>query len=269
MKWIFLTVVKSPAVHFAVLGIIVSGLYTSLKPPDREIIHVTTQTIDALVQQRESIVPNLVTPEERQLLTQAHIEDEVLLREAYKRGFDKSNYRVRKQLLNLMRTSLSDVIPEPSSAQLRAFYHEHQARYRTSPSRSFDQVFFAFNSTEQPQDPAQFLKQLQRATGFASLGVYSPLGNTFSKVPFEFTAGTFGKPFARTVSELSLHTWHGPIESFRGIHYVRVTAAHDSELPPFEQIASALRTEYVLQKNRESQQQKIDGLMKHYKIVVE
>lgn len=269
MKWIFLTVVKSPALHFAILGVIVSGLYTHLKPPDRETIHVTTQTIDALVQQRESIVQNSVTPEERQSLTQAHIEDEVLLREAYKRGFDKSNYRVRKQLLNLMRASLSDVTPEPSVAQLRAFYDEHQGRYQISPSRSFEHVFFAFNSTEQPQDPAQFIQQLQEVSDFSSLGEYSPMDKTFSKTPFEFAAGMFGKPFAQTVFKLPLNTWRGPIESFRGIHYVRVTATHDPELPPFEQMESALRSEYFLQKNRERQQKKVDGLMKHYKIVVE
>ncbi len=219
MKWILLTIIKSPALHFVVLGIIASALYMYLKPLDRETIHVTTQTIDALVQQRESIVPNPVTPKERQLLIQSHIEDEVLLREAYKRGFDKSNYRVRKQLLNLMRTSLSDVIPEPSVAQLRVFYDEHQDRYQTSPSRSFEHVFFAFNSSKQPPDPAPFIEQLQETTDVASFGEFSPLGNAFSKASFEYIAGTFGKPFAQTVFKLTLNT------SIRGLGWERAYIA--------------------------------------------
>ena len=119
MKVTLTPVLKSPILHFIVLG---SVAYTYLKPTDRETITVTTQTIDALVQQRESITQNPFTPAERQSLIQEHIEDEILLREAYKRGFDKNDYRVRKRLLNIMRSSLSEVIPEPSVTQLRAFY---------------------------------------------------------------------------------------------------------------------------------------------------
>ena len=58
--------------------------YTHLKPPDRETIRITTQTIDALVQQWESMTQKPTTPEERQIIIQGHIEDDILLREAYK-----------------------------------------------------------------------------------------------------------------------------------------------------------------------------------------
>lgn len=269
MKRMFLAVFTSPVLHFAVLGVIAFGLYTYVKPIDRETIHVTTQTIDTLVQQRESLLENPITPEARELLIKSHIEDEVLLREAYKRDFDKNDYRVRKRLLGIMRSSLSDVVAEPSVAQLRVFYDEHQERYRTSSSRSFEQVFFAFNSTKKPQNSAQFIAQLREATAPTSLGEFSQLGHTFGKAPFEYIAGTFGKSFAQTVFEMPLHTWRGPIESSRGVHYVRVTATHDPELPPFEQMESALRSEYLLTKTRESQQQKVQDLMKNYNIVVE
>ncbi|NNL75401.1 MAG: hypothetical protein HKO68_03600, partial [Desulfobacterales bacterium] len=52
-------------------------------------------------------------------------------------------------------------------------------------------------------------------------------------------------------------------------HYVRVTAEHDPELPPFEKMESYLRTEFFLQKSRESQMRKIDDLSKNYEVVVE
>ena len=59
------------------------------------------------------------------------------------------------------------------------------------------------------------------------------------------------------------------MESFRGIHYVRVTSTHEPELPPFEEMESYLRTDYLMIKSRESQQRKIEELMKNYEIVVE
>lgn len=269
MKLFFSSLLKSPGLHFILLGTIAFVAYTHLKPPDRETIHITTQTIDALVQQQESITQHPVTPEQQQSIIEGHIEDEVLLREAYQRGFDKNDYRVRKRLLNVMRTSLSEVIPEPTAAQLRAYYEANRERYLTSPSRSFEQVYFSFASNELPEDPQTFIHQLERTDDISKLGEYSLLGNRYTRSSFQITAATFGKPFALAVFELPLNRWQGPIESFKGVHYVRVTENHDPELPPFEQMESYLRTEYFIQKSRENQTDKIAELMKNYEIVVE
>ena len=270
MKAIMNPVLKSPILHFILLGIVAFVAYIQLKPPDRETIHITTQTIDALVQQRESIAQKAITPEARQSIIEGHIEDEILLREAYKRGFDKNDYRVRRRILNIMRTSLSEVIPEPSIAQLRAFYEANKKRYLTSPARSFEQVYFSFTSAKLPEKPEHFIKQLKEAKEIAGLGDYSlTLSNRYSKSSFQTTAITFGKPFAQAVFDMPLNQWRGPVESFQGIHYVRVAAEHEPELTPFEQMESYLRQDYILRKTRENQVAKIDELRKNYVVVVE
>ena len=269
MKLLVTSVLRSPIVQFILLGIAAFAVYSHLKPPARDIIKVTTQTIDALVQQRESITRNPVTPEGRQALIAGHIEDEILLREAYKRGFDKNDYRVRKRILNLMRSSLNEVIPEPSPAQLRAFYEENKERYLTSPSRSFEHVYFSFAGAKLPDKPELFIRQLQETDDITGLGEFSLSGNQFSKATFQTTAITFGKPFAQIVFEMPLNQWRGPIESFRGIHYVRVSDVHPPELPPFEKIESYLRTDYFLTKGRQTQTDKIAELRKNYDVIVE
>ena len=270
MKTIRSSVLKSPIFHFIVLGTAVFAAYSFLKPPDRETITVTTQTIDALVQQRESITQSPTTPEERQKLIEGHIEDEILLREAYKRGFDKNDFRVRKRILNLMRSSLSEVIPEPSVAQLRSYYAENKQRFLTSPSRSFEQIYFSFAGANQPENPQQFLEQLKALSDTSGLGEFSvSMGNRFTKASFQTIAANFGKPFAQAVFDLPVNQWRGPIESFRGIHYVRIMAVHPPELPPFEQMESFLRTDYFIQKARQSQIDKIAELRKNYDVVVE
>jgi len=261
---------KAPVPIFVVLGVVAFALYAHLKPPDSETILVTTQTIDALVQQQESITQNPVTAEERQTLVEGHIEDEILLREAYKRGFDKNDYRVRKRILNIMRSSLSEVVPEPSVAQLRAFYEENKDRYRTSPSLSFEHVYFSFASAQQPEDPERFLEKLEAMSNVSGMIKVSTTSlKKFRGASFQRIAMDFGKPFAQALFELPLNQWSGPIESFRGIHYVRVTATHDPQLPPFEEMESYLRTDYFLQKSRNSQQRKIDEMREDYEIILE
>jgi peptidyl-prolyl cis-trans isomerase C len=263
------SLLKSPLLHFILIGAIAFVAYSHFKPPDRETIHITTQTIDALVRQQESITQHPVTPGQRQSIIESHIEDEVLLREAYQRGFDKNDYRVRKRLLQIMRTALSEVIPEPTVAQLRAYYEANRERYLTSPSRSFDHVYFSFSSNELPEDPQMFFQKLEGTADISKLGEYSLLGNRHIKSSFQTTAATFGKPFAQAVFALPVNRWQGPVKSFRGLHYVRVIGNHGPELPPFEQMESYLRTDYFMVKGRESQMRKIEELMKNYEIVVE
>ena len=62
MKPVLITVLKSPVLHFILLGTIAFAAYSHLKPPDRETIQVTTQTIDALILQQESIAQHPVSP---------------------------------------------------------------------------------------------------------------------------------------------------------------------------------------------------------------
>lgn len=269
MKKVLMSVLKSPILHFLVLGVVAFLFYDHFKPAGRETIHITTRTVVALVRQRESITRNPVTPKERQEIIDRHIEDEILLREAYKRGFDKNDYRVRKRILNIMRASLGEVVPEPSAPQLRAFYEENKERYRTSPSRTFEQVYFSFASPDKPENPKQFLEQLKNTPDITKVGESSRMGKKFRKASFRTMAITFGKPFAETLFELPLDRWRGPVESSRGVHFIRVIQSHKPELPSFEKMEPYLWTKYLMRKDRDAQQQKIDRLRKGYDVLVE
>jgi len=262
-------VVKSPILHFIIMGVVAYLLYILFKPAPTETIYITMQTIDALIQQQESIMQNPISEEEKEILIAGHIEDEILLREAYKRGLNQNDYRVRKRLLNMMRTSLGEVIPEPSVAQLNVFYEENKERYQTSPSLSFEHIYFSFVNVAQPEDPDKFIQKLNNTSDVSTLGEYFQMGNRFLKSSFSLVASSFGKPFADHVFKLPLNNWSGPVESIHGTHYVIITENHKPEVPPFENIESYLRDDYFLQKSREVQQRKIDELRKNYNIIVE
>ncbi len=86
-------ILKSPILHFVIVGVIAYLLYIVFKPVNTETIYITTQTIDALIQQQKSITQNPITEEEKENLIAGYIEDEILLREAYKRGINENVFR--------------------------------------------------------------------------------------------------------------------------------------------------------------------------------
>ena len=259
---------RLPILHFIIIGGLLFFIYEKLKPEGKEIVSITSQTIDALIQQQAELQQYQVTDEQREELIRGHIEDEVLLRVAYSRGLDKNDFRVRKRILSLVRSSLTEVIPEPTYSQLQAYFDENIDQYTTDSAWSFQQVYFNFNSKKLPPDPGAFKKSLFSSYS-EELGDFSGYGTPRSKISFDQMAGTYGKKFAEDVINAPVDSWIGPINSNLGTHYLKVTEIHNPEIPTFDQIESYLKQDYVFRKTRALQEDKIRALSDQFIIVVE
>ena len=262
-------ILHSPFLHFILIGMALFFLYEKFKPQSRELITVTSQTIDALVQQQEELQQMPVSEEQREQIIQNHIEDEILLKVAYDRGLDKNDFRVRQRILSLVRSSLTEIIPEPTYTQLQAFYKENRAEYLSDTSWSFQQVYFNFNSEKLPEDPDIFLAQISKKENPDELGDFTAMGGPRTKVSFNELARSYGKDFASQVSGAPQNIWIGPIESISGIHYLKIYAQHHPELPSFKQMENYLRQDYIFRKTLELQENKIRELSSQFEIEVE
>jgi len=85
---------NNPLFHFVFIGIAVYFLYIAFIPQNTETITITQQTINAIIQADESITLGKVTEERKQNLIENHIEEEVLLREAFKHDLYEKDFRV-------------------------------------------------------------------------------------------------------------------------------------------------------------------------------
>lgn len=98
MNRIWALVRHEPLVHFLALAALLFVLDQVFSSTQKEKIIVDEQTADFLIKQREDLELRKLTPEERQETIAAFIEDEILYREAYKRGLDKGDTRMRRNL---------------------------------------------------------------------------------------------------------------------------------------------------------------------------
>lgn len=157
-------ILKSPILHFIIIGAVAYVLFIQLFPRSKDAIVITPQIIDALVRNEQSLIPVEMKEERKQELIKNFIDEEVMLKDAYKRDLNKNDFRVRKRLLTLMRSSLTEIIPEQSIAQLRAYYEENGNKFSSEESRSFNTAFFDLNSDKIPKDGEAFCKQLENST---------------------------------------------------------------------------------------------------------
>jgi PPIC-type PPIASE domain len=253
---------REPLVHFLALAALLFGAYHLLTPS--EPIVIERASIDELARGQEALLARPLSDDERRALVESAIDDEVLLREAYRRGLDRDAV-VRQHLVQKMRFILGEDAGVPTDAELRAYLAANRERYRDPPSVTLDQVFYADPATV----PDDLMAQLANGTDIGDLGdPLDMLGNRLPRYSLRDLIGLMGPDVARRVFELPAGAWHGPMRSERGVHFVRVHQHHAPTLPSFEELREYLRQDWVLDQQQLAVANKIAELRRNYRIVV-
>ena len=258
-------ILREPLVPILILGLILFLAWSFLKPDGIETIEVRPEVIQFRENYQTELAGRPLTDEERRQLVESYIDEEALLREAYKRGFGQTDPRVRKRLLSVMRFSLDESIPSPSVAQLQAYYQENRERFRNDESIDFEVISFGPASSKTPADPVAFLQEIRAAKDPYSLGDFLMSGNRRSASELAIVR-EFGRDFLEQIWNLDAGEWQGPFKSRVGMHYVRLNGRNPVSYPEFEQIENYLRQDWEFTKRRALQQEKIDQLRAGYRI---
>ena len=256
---------REPLLHFAVLAGLLFVIDYWASERQRDEIVVSQQTIDYLIKQREDLELRQLAAEERQDTIDQFIEDEILYAEAYKRGLDRGDSRMRRNLILKMRGLLAGEISEPTSAQLRTWYEQNPDRFTIPETWSVEQVFFS----DPESVPEALLEQLN--TGLAPTTV----GETRLDVPRRLRevsqgqlVGILGPDGTKRLLGTEAGAWVGPIDSTLGVHFVRVTGYRQAFRQPYEIVARYLGGEWMLEQTRRRVEQEVEMLRTNYKIVV-
>jgi PPIC-type PPIASE domain len=256
---------REPLAHFLALAALLFVAYDLLTPSEQEPIVIEQVSVDELVRQQEELLARPLSDDERRAVLGSAIDDEVLLREAYRRGLDRDAV-VRRHLVQKMRFILGEDEPEPTEAELKEYLAANRERYRTPPTVTLDHVFYA----DPAAVPEGLVVQLENSVEIDGLGdsLYM-LGNTLPRYSLRDLIGLMGPDVARRVFELRPGAWHGPMQSERGVHFVRVAEHHPPTMPSFEELESYLRQDWTLDQQRRAAAAKLAELRQNYRIVVQ
>jgi hypothetical protein len=256
---------REPLLQFAAAGGLLFLANALWAPSDSDRIVVTKAIAEALATEREELLLRPLTGEERERLVSEFIDEEVLLREAYRQGLDRGDPRIRRWLIDKVAFLIDEEPKEPTPADLDALFREKPERYMTPRAVSFDHVFFA-SGTAHPEDAEPLLARLRAGADFRSLGDEFWLGKSLNRFSELELSTTLGSEFISRVLALPIGEWTGPMTSSRGVHFLRVAAKHEPELPPQEDVAWALREDWLRAKREESRALKLRELRAQYRI---
>ena len=98
-----LRLLREPMLHFFALAALLFVLEAYFSAGQKTRIVVDQVTADYLIRQREDLELRVLDEAERASVVDAYVEDEILYREAYRRGLDQGDSRMRRNLILKMR----------------------------------------------------------------------------------------------------------------------------------------------------------------------
>lgn len=265
---------REPLVHFLVLGGVLFAIFgrggSDAGVADRQIV-VSEADIDRLAEGFSRTWHRPPAADELQAQIRDYIREEVLYRTALALGLDKDDTIIRRRLRQKMEFLFEDAVPPPQEADLRGYLQAHPEKFRTQPLISFRQVFVSrTRGAAAEADARQILARLTSgAPDAANEGDPLLLGDGFSRMPLDRVAALFGDSFAQAVAQSAPGSWLGPLRSAYGLHLVLVAAVEPGDLPPFEEVRSAVEREWFAERRAAVQAAQYRSLLAGYRVIVQ
>ncbi len=264
---------REPLVHFVLFGIaLFIGHHFWAKWVARQeyVIEVSPQVLEHQTFLFADQFKRQPTEDDKLSLLVGYVEEEILVREALKRGMNEDTV-VRRALAQKMRVDLTDNTPPPlpSEVELKNWYNANQDRFIQPTTIAFTHIYFSPGEHDDPVAAAT--TALSRVTD----DNWSRLGNPFienNAVPATDRSSLvtrFGSRFADDVFALpNNQNWQGPVSSAFGIHLIRIDSKNERLVPGFEDAKPMIIKRWQDEALRAANAQRLEDLIAKYETVI-
>jgi hypothetical protein len=273
---------NSPLVHIVLFGILLGIVLVVLlgRPStveDERRVVIAASDVEQLRAGWSKLWEREPTPEELQEQIQSFVRDEVLYREAVRRGYDKGDRLVR-HTMKLKMEFLGEAQAqqtEPSTEEIGAYYAMRKDRYRVPGKVSFVHVYFSRDRRRERANADAEAALAELVSDDPVLDDLSGYGDRFM-LKDHYVArderqllAEFGQEFASRVIALDEGTWQGPIESAYGSHLVNVYDREASHLPAIAEIEEKIRDDMQLEAREAAKDSYYTEILRDYQIEYE
>ena len=164
-------------------------------------------------------------------LSESHFPTRLMVHDARRKGFDKTEAFARSHELalgNLMLMKLREQIlveaPAPTEDELQAFYEEHKQRFRSPPHAQLEEILL-----ETPSEARQIAVQIEGGAEWSELArAHSRRPNAEDGLLYvsQSQAPFLGETWMSAVMNAELHQLQGPIQTRGGYSIFRVIERH-------------------------------------------
>jgi PPIC-type PPIASE domain len=263
MRSVLLRIVREPLFIFAIIGGALFLAYAATRSHESEPVILQAQARAGLIAGFETRNGRKATADDIARIERDYVTDELLFREALENGLHRSNPSIRGRLVEEMRIRITGPLPDPTDEQLVNHYSDNLDRYRSEPTVTFRQVYFA----QRPADSAAILTQLQH--GQPVTGEPFRHGLEFPRYGHSMVRGMFGQPIVEALAVAPLGQWIGPLESPYGWHYLQASERLPAALLPFDAVRQQVENDFLVALIDAAVERHVDGLRQRHAVQIE
>ncbi len=258
------------SLEVGLLALALYGIFYVLRPAGDELIEVTPVMVEELAQRREALVGRILTETERNAVVDAFLEEEILVREAVRRGLDRGDAQIRSMLTGdqraeLLRSSGFEP-PAPSEVELREYYEVHEQRYQVPERVDLEQILYSASST--PLALEEIVKMVASGVEISTLGDVGASGSA-SGVSRADVSQVYGLELANEIFTLDVGQWRGPFVSPAGTHFVRINGRTPRRERNFEEVQPYVIQDYHLDAETRALADALAPLARRYHVSIE
>ncbi len=281
---------REPLIQFLVVGLFVFFLERWINAEnyayDQYTIVVDEQLLSQFMQQRAKRFNaqearnalSALSDQQRQLLVDDFVQNEVLFREAVSLDLDRDDPIIRRRLIQKMdylAQGFYDRAKPISRADTQAYYTENMEYYREPATITFTHVFFPHEKGTPNavfEKAAITLRTLRDDNvGFDKSGLYGQRflynRNYVNRSDAEIESH-FGADFKQRLFDTDkISQWQGPIESLYGWHLVLISTINPTFIPKLEDISDRVLVDVQRQQQLQVKREAIANLKGKYRVI--
>lgn len=207
------------------------------------------------------------TADEVERAIAARVREEVLYREALRRGLGKGPSTPRTELVGameaiLVRNAAAFGVSDPT---LEEWMRERPVRFAADVFLTFDQVLFASRGRAEVGRTL-----IGGGADWTRVGDGTNLPARFDQAGRAAVTAAFGADFGRAVERLGPGPeWQGPIRGKESWHLVRLAKRETAPLPPLDRVRGAVETDWRKASAEARATAAYEALRSHYTVHIE
>ena len=243
----FKRILQEPLLHFLVVG---SILFFYLSNNDdsvqKEQIIISKGKINQLSVQFEKTRQRKATKEELQALIDNQIHEDLAFKHGEQMGLVENDTIIKRRVQQKIEFMLNDSIAsiEPTQVELQAFMDKHKERYTIAPRYSFKHIYINPEKHENLDDYIETLKAEDLTLVFNERGDSVMLESVYQNISTAQIARLLGLKFAKSLDELPLKKWVGPVKSGYGVHLVYIQNKEEKHLATLKELESKVKLDF-------------------------
>ena len=266
---------REPLVHFILIGALLfagHNIWSKWISQSDYTIYVTEAEIRRQAEIFATENQRQPTDEDIQGLIFAHVEEQILMREAERLGLDADDTIIRRRLAQKMRFMINEDTPPalPDDAALKAWFDENRNLFLRPEQRAFSHIYFSPGEHQDVEEAAQAALSFVNDTNWTEIGDPFIEGNQVALVDEAGLIRRYGPNFTKDLFALPPNSnWQGPIASAFGMHLVRIDDSRSRTEPEFDQVRIDVEKVWQEQTLRQANEQRLVDLLEKYKVQVE